>query len=85
MSFYREVTVDGYLETQLSGATLFASMALTPISVLVDVVRELVMNPKLTGVVAEISGEKYTFREPPDFVDEITRQNMDAFWALGNV
>ena len=37
----------------------------------------------MTGVTAEISGEKYTIREPPELLDDITRKNFDAFWALG--
>ncbi len=58
-------------------------MRLTPMSTLIDGVRELVSNHSLIGVVAEISGEKYTFREPPEFVDAMTRENFETFWRLG--
>jgi hypothetical protein len=58
-------------------------MILTPISVAVDAVREFMTKPELTGATAEVSGEKFTLRSPPEYVDEITRKNMDAFWSLG--
>ena len=58
-------------------------MALTPMSTAVSAVKEFVTNTKLSGVTAEISGDKFTIRTPPEFVDEITVKNFDAFWALG--
>ena len=58
-------------------------MTVTPMSTLINAVQELARNESLSGVTAEISGEKYTFREPPEFVDGISRENLEAFWTLG--
>lgn len=58
-------------------------MKITPMQTLIDGVEELVKNKSLTGVTLEISGENFTIREPPEFVDDLTRHNFDAFWALG--
>ena len=58
-------------------------MLLTPMSVAIDAVNEFVMNSRLSGVTAEISGEKFTVREPPEMVDEMTKKNFDTFWSLG--
>ena len=69
--------------TGLADDNLFSSMILTPISVAVDAVREFVTKPELTGSTAEISGDKFTLRSPPEFVDEITKKNFDTFWSLG--
>jgi hypothetical protein len=69
--------------TGLADDNLFSHMILTPMSVLVDAIREFVTNPTMSGVTAEISGEKFTLRDPPEMVDDITRKNFDAFWSLG--
>jgi NAD(P)-dependent dehydrogenase (short-subunit alcohol dehydrogenase family) len=69
--------------TGLADNNLFSSMTLTPISLAVDAVRELATNTQLMGVTAEISGNKYTFREQPEWVDEISRTNFEQFWKLG--
>jgi len=69
--------------TGLADDNLFSHMLLTPMSVAIDAIREFVTNPKLSGVTAEISGEKFTIREPPEMVDEMTRKNFDTFWSLG--
>jgi hypothetical protein len=58
-------------------------MILTSISVVLDVVRAFVSKPQITGVTAEISGPKFTIRDPPEYVDEMTAKNFDAFWNLG--
>jgi hypothetical protein len=60
-----------------------SSMKLTPMSTLLNAVKEFCLDTSLTGVTAEISGEKGTFRGPPEYVDEITKQNMEMFIALG--
>jgi hypothetical protein len=60
-----------------------SSMRLTPMSTLVNVVQQFCTNPNLSGVTAEISGEKATFRDPPDWVDDITRENIAMFSKLG--
>ena len=69
--------------TGLADDNLFSHMLLTPMSVAIDAIREFVANPKLSGITAEISGEKFTIREPPELVDEMTRKNFDTFWSLG--
>jgi NAD(P)-dependent dehydrogenase (short-subunit alcohol dehydrogenase family) len=66
-----------------SDVALFDSMILTPMSTAVDAVEEFVTNTKLTGEIAEISGEKFTFRAPPDYVDEDSAKNLETFWRLG--
>lgn len=58
-------------------------MILTPISVVLEAVKEFVTQPEITGVTAEISGPKFTIRDPPEYVDEITVKNFDTFWSLG--
>jgi len=58
-------------------------MKLTPMSTLLDTVKEFCLDTRLTGVTAEISGEKATRRWPPDYVDEITKENMEMFVTLG--
>lgn len=71
------------IATGLADDNLFSSMELTPMSTLVSAVREFTENESMTGVTAEISGPKFTIREAPEYVDEITRKNMAAFWSLG--
>ncbi|KAH7130022.1 putative short chain dehydrogenase/reductase [Dendryphion nanum] len=71
------------IATGLADDNLFSNMLLTPISVAIDAINEFVMNSKLSGVTAEISGEKFTVREPPEMVDEMTKKNFDTFWSLG--
>jgi len=71
------------IATGLADDNLFSRMHLTPISVAVDAIREFTTKPEMTGTIAEISGEKFTLRSPPDYVDEITKKNMDTFWSLG--
>jgi len=58
-------------------------MELTPIELVVQAVRDFIADPDITGATAEISGEKITMRESPEYVDDATRKNMDAFWSLG--
>lgn len=58
-------------------------MALTPMSVAIGAIREFTTKPQLSGAVAEISGEKFTLRAQPEWVDEISKKNFDTFWSLG--
>lgn len=58
-------------------------MHLTPMSTLLNAVHQFCTNPNLSGVTAEISGEKAAFREPPDWVDDITKENIAMFSKLG--
>jgi hypothetical protein len=58
-------------------------MILTPISTAVKAVDNFVAKPELSGIIAEISGEEFTFRSPPEYVDEMTRKNFEMFETLG--
>jgi hypothetical protein len=69
--------------TGLADDNLFSSMVITPMSTLISAIQEFTTNTSLTGVTAEISGQKFTIRQPPEFVDDITKKNFHAFWALG--
>jgi len=71
------------IETGLADDNLFAHMTVTPMSTLLSAVQELATNESLSGITAEISGPKFTFRDPPEFVDDISKQNLEAFWTLG--
>jgi len=71
------------IATGLADENLFSHMLLTPMSVAIDAVREFVSNPSMTGMTAEISGEKFSIRDPPEMIDELTRKNFDTFWSLG--
>jgi hypothetical protein len=69
--------------TGLADDNLMSSMKLTPMSTLLNTVKEFCMDTSLTGVTAEVSGEKGTHRWPPEYVDEITKENMEMFVKLG--
>jgi len=58
-------------------------MILTPISLVVEAVRDFITKPELVGVTAEISGNAVTIRAPPEYVDEVSRKNWNSFWKLG--
>lgn len=58
-------------------------MILTPVSTAVNAVEEFIKKQELSGVCAEISGDKFTFRPPPEYVDENTEKNIEMFWKLG--
>ena len=69
--------------TGLADDNLMSSMKLTPMSTLLNTLKEFCMDTSLTGVTAEVSGEKGTHRWPPEYVDEITKENMEMFVKLG--
>ncbi|KAH7386432.1 hypothetical protein BKA64DRAFT_735354 [Cadophora sp. MPI-SDFR-AT-0126] len=71
------------IATGLADDNLMSSMIITPMSTLISAIQEFTTNTSLSGVTAEISGDKFTIREPPELVDDITRKNFDTFWALG--
>lgn len=71
------------IATGLADDNLFSNMILTPMSVAVDAIREFATKPDLTGSTAEISGDKFTLRTQPEFVDDITEKNFATFWSLG--
>ena len=58
-------------------------MILTPVSTAVNAVEQFVTDTKLTGVIAEVHGEKHTFRPPPEYVDADSAKNIEMFWTLG--
>lgn len=59
-------------------------MKLTPMSTLLNAVKDFCLDTTLTGVTAEISWDKATHRKHPDFVDEITKENLEMFIKLGH-
>lgn len=59
-------------------------MKLTPMSVAIDAISEFLSNPELMGCTAECSGERFTLREAPEWIDEITKENIEMFWASSN-
>lgn len=69
--------------TGLAPDGLLENMEITPMSTLIAAVVNFVENPELTGQIAEISGDNFKQREPPDFLDNITKKNLDMFSALG--
>lgn len=58
-------------------------MILTPMETAIKAVEKLVGDVSLTGKVAELHGEHVTFAEPPAYVDENTKRNIEMFWNLG--
>lgn len=78
-----EPLADEEIATGLADDKLFSVMTITPMETLISAVADFVKNENLNGVIAEISGEKYTIREPYEYVDEISRENLEAFWTLG--
>ena len=82
-SLFNSKCSDENTATGLADENLFSHMMLTPMSVAIDAVRELVTNTSMAGVTAEVSGEKFTIREPPEFVDDFARQNFQSFLNLG--
>ena len=62
---------------------MFKDMILTPMSTLQAAVEKLVMDPSLTGRVAEVHGDNVTLSGPQAYVDEDSRKNLETFWSLG--
>lgn len=58
-------------------------MILTPMSTAQRAVAQFAEDATLTGKMAELHGEHVTYAEPPDFVDEDSKANVEAFWNLG--
>ncbi|CZR63869.1 related to short chain dehydrogenase/reductase [Phialocephala subalpina] len=77
------IRINGICPNCIADDNLFAHMTVTPMATLISAVQEFTMNETLSGVIAEVSGEKFTIRSPPEFVDDISKKNLDAFWALG--
>jgi len=71
------------IKTGLADSHLFQNMILTPVSTAVAAIEAFSTQPSLTGKVAEISGDNFTIREQPDFVDEDTKTNLETFSKLG--
>ncbi|KAJ5732483.1 hypothetical protein N7493_003964 [Penicillium malachiteum] len=71
------------VETNIaSNKDLFKSMVITPMSTVTNAVAQFVDDITLTGKVAELHGESVTFADPPAYVDEDTRKNIENFWTL---
>jgi hypothetical protein len=80
---YRAGADKNGVATGLADDRLMSSMNLTPMSTLLNSVKDFCFDTSLTGVTAEISGQRGTHRKPPEYVDEITRDNMEMFVKLG--
>jgi NAD(P)-dependent dehydrogenase (short-subunit alcohol dehydrogenase family) len=76
-------TKENRTATGLADDKLMSSMKLTPMTTLLNSVKDFCTDTSLTGVTAEISGEKGTHVWPPEYIDEITRENMEMFVKLG--
>lgn len=78
------IEVNGNAETNIAPSSdLFKTMILTPMSTAQRAAEQFVSDPSLTGKIAELHGEHVTFAEPPAYVDEDTRKNIENFWSLG--
>ncbi|KAM7196329.1 hypothetical protein V8F33_006238 [Rhypophila sp. PSN 637] len=73
------------VETNIAGPdkTLFQHMVITPMTTLVRGVEEILSDETITGQVAEIHGDKVTFRLHYEYVDEDSRENLLVFERLG--
>lgn len=71
------------LETNIAPSVLFKDMIMTPMSTLVKGVDEMIAGEEPSGGVAEIHGDKVSFRAPPDYVDADSKKNLENFWNLG--
>lgn len=58
-------------------------MRLTPMETATRAVDQFLNDASLNGRVAELHGEHVTFAEPPSFVDEDSRENIETFSKLG--
>ncbi|KAL3264972.1 hypothetical protein ABHI18_000249 [Aspergillus niger] len=54
----------------------------TPISTVTKAVGQLFSSPELNGKILEISEDRITMAEPPPFVDESTKSNLDILGDL---
>lgn len=57
-------------------------MVITPMETLTRGVAQLLAEPWLTGEIAEIHGDKVTFRPQHEFVDANTVRNLERFRRL---
>lgn len=74
----------GIAETNIAPSKdLFKPMIITPMSTLTNGVQSLISDPSLTGHISEVHGQSFTNREPPEYVDEDSRKNLETFWSLG--
>lgn len=74
----------GIAETNIAPSKdLFKPMIVTPMSTLTKGVHQLVSDPSMTGQIAEIHGDSVTLSQPPSYVDEDSRKNLETFWNLG--
>ena len=61
---------------------LFKSMIITPMSTMNKAVNQLLSDPSLTGRIAVTHENDVTLVQPPPYVSEGTRKNLDTFWQL---
>lgn len=72
------------IETSITPSkALFEDLIITPHSTLIKGIAQLIADPKISGVVAEIHGEKVTLRTHHEYVDDDTKANMEVFWKHG--
>ncbi|KAK4216315.1 15-hydroxyprostaglandin dehydrogenase [Rhypophila decipiens] len=74
------------VETNIAGPdkTLFQHMVITPMTTLIRGVEEILSSDEtITGQVAEIHGDKVTFRPHHEYVDEDSKENLLVFERLG--
>lgn len=79
----RDADIKGTETNIAPSKDLFKHMIVTPMETLIRGVDQFVKDDTLSGVVAEIHGDKVTLRPPHEFVDEDTRKNIEMFWTLG--
>lgn len=58
-------------------------MVVTPMSTLVNAVAGFVEDPKLSGQIGEVHGDKVTLAQPQPYVDADSKANIEMFWTLG--
>ncbi|RDL36183.1 uncharacterized protein BP5553_06795 [Venustampulla echinocandica] len=71
------------IRTGLASDHLFEAMQLTPMQTALDAIEAFLNDSAMTGGTAEISGEKFTLREAPAFIDDITAKNFVVFGEKG--
>lgn len=58
-------------------------MTLTPMETATRAVDRFLNDASLSGKVAELHGEQVSFAEPPPYIDEDSRRNIEMFSTLG--
>jgi acetyl-CoA carboxylase alpha subunit len=58
-------------------------MTVTPMPTLIRGIDQFIADPRITGAVAEIHGDKVTIRQHQEYVDKESEKNIETFWNLG--